>query len=770
MATGLSRAELTRIFQAFKPLSSRFTVLRKPRTVQRLLNENEDQLDAFRLRDIPRDKLIRALKDLSEQSVFISDYAAAQQFPHLFPPKAEHQGSDGQDRNATLGKSPSESGAQQTPREKSGSETGGYTPGFTAIDSINPFSLPYSTQHLILDVTQEALEQSCFAFAQKMMPEVLAQRGLDCGVALDLIRWLEILRKNEKTAAHIVNSINRLESKDTAIYIHMTKLRNIAVHRASVNTGTLARILVSATKLAKAIGDGPLADRLARVVLALQRKTQPVGERRQAVTTELLRIQEKREALDREEKNLIQGLVQSETVDKAHIGEELEGYVLETFRGKGHVAVQHASSWQGLHIGRQSQESSAPDLAPHDLLRQPEMSSGSRDTPQSWDQPEPPLAQEPSESWRRFESHCLRQTPKPRGRSLSRRRDRIGLLRQRGRLPTSRGNKLGQALQSPAMKVRIPNVSATTKHPAETRKAAVDAMDYSMDRQSNGPATAVNYGLPRVDSASDLLAGQAIEIMSRDKLAAAPHIAEGEDLSDKDDVEHNPSADPRLEEPSLAISAQAPDTLSQNKDVAAPCITEEDDVDHRGKDLYDKDDLEHNPSPDPYPEESSLAIFGQDKLAVLTHDNEADGAVGKDLTEDESDDPVLRSWEDTYFEAPPPEKHPEAAHDNGADSTVGKDLTEGESDDHAPRPWEDTYFEAPPPEKHPEAAHDNENQEVDYSNSQEGRDAEAKHQFNLRKVVNNSNDPWSWFQPGLQEGKQYRPPGVADRLKMLYRR
>lgn len=53
--------------------------------------------------------------------------------------------------------------------------------------------LPYEAQHFILAMTQRILEEGCYDFASRWIPDMLNERGWTCAEAVELSTWKETL-------------------------------------------------------------------------------------------------------------------------------------------------------------------------------------------------------------------------------------------------------------------------------------------------------------------------------------------------------------------------------------------------------------------------------------------------------------------------------------------------------------------------------------------------------------------------------------------------
>ncbi|RAL67790.1 hypothetical protein DID88_008517 [Monilinia fructigena] len=86
--------------------------------------------------------------------------------------------------------------------------------------------LPYEVQHYILGMMQRIMEEGCFAFASRWIPDVLQRNNWTCSEAVELSTWRTILPENVPAAA--------LTPHSRPIHLCLAdavRIRNSATHR-----------------------------------------------------------------------------------------------------------------------------------------------------------------------------------------------------------------------------------------------------------------------------------------------------------------------------------------------------------------------------------------------------------------------------------------------------------------------------------------------------------------------------------------------------------
>lgn len=195
------------------------------------------------------------------------------------------------------------------------------------IPSLHPSYLPYITQHHILTTTQTILEESCFDFAKRWLPEVLNERGWKCPCAVELTRWKSIINTRGGQLPPEALSVQP-GAKLKHIFTATHALRNTAVHRELVQARSVSKFLQAAINLAEALRDTHRATQLLDIKAAVDGKLEAMELMKKAtedrVTAQVVSIRRKKEELDRQEKALIKGMLKD---DREH--NELAGHLLD---------------------------------------------------------------------------------------------------------------------------------------------------------------------------------------------------------------------------------------------------------------------------------------------------------------------------------------------------------------------------------------------------------------------------------------------------------
>ena len=151
-------------------------------------------------------------------------------------------------------------------------------------------SLPLEAQHHILVCLQTLLEEACYTFGKRNMPDSLHLRGWDCAAAVELNRWMEELKK--KPAKLACDKTHALPLDD--LFRSIANIRHAAVHRQHVGSDVLERFLTNAESLTILLGVSTslekvrnLRQRTLRALAELRRSTRSVREKFESTMSHL---------------------------------------------------------------------------------------------------------------------------------------------------------------------------------------------------------------------------------------------------------------------------------------------------------------------------------------------------------------------------------------------------------------------------------------------------------------------------------------------------
>lgn len=203
------------------------------------------------------------------------------------------------------------------------------------IQSLYLTFIPYRVQHLLLTVTQRLLEECCFEFATKWLPNVLKERKWDCAEAVELNRWVRVLLKySGSLPQHAFNNDGNLPLK--TILLPINALRHSAVHRLHISTPKIANMIESAAKVASVLGDQRRAMQLIELQQEMQTQSSTLEIWKDKLRTnfagDLQHIAKQRAELDQMEEQAKRTVIQEDNDMKISIGTFLESSIQKILR------------------------------------------------------------------------------------------------------------------------------------------------------------------------------------------------------------------------------------------------------------------------------------------------------------------------------------------------------------------------------------------------------------------------------------------------------
>lgn len=205
-------------------------------------------------------------------------------------------------------------------------------PKAALVPCLFPAFLPYSVQHLILTTTQRLLEECCFDFAAKWLPNVLEENGWDCAESVELTMW-------SKTLARLIHKLPAHSTHDEAgtplneILFSTSVLRHSAVHRLPTSSQGVQRMMKSALRLAAVLGDNPKAASIERLASELDSHVKIMQSNKtfleNRLDDQLRQIQEQRAELDSREVEAMAATTKEDKENGLLVGSLLEASLRE---------------------------------------------------------------------------------------------------------------------------------------------------------------------------------------------------------------------------------------------------------------------------------------------------------------------------------------------------------------------------------------------------------------------------------------------------------
>ena len=163
---------------------------------------------------------------------------------------------------------------------------------------------------------------------------MLEDNNWDCAEAVELTEWTRTLAKRyDKIPVHAIKNKSKTSLED--VFLSTNVLRHTAVHRLSTSAKGVHKIIQSASRLAKALGDRPRAARLERLHLEIESRLRDMEINKNFLENrldeQLRAISEQHAELDRMEQEAIATMLKDDQENKILIASFLEASCREAF-------------------------------------------------------------------------------------------------------------------------------------------------------------------------------------------------------------------------------------------------------------------------------------------------------------------------------------------------------------------------------------------------------------------------------------------------------
>jgi hypothetical protein len=107
-----------------------------------------------------------------------------------------------------------------------------------------PVYLPFSAQHRLMVFLQHKLEEMCFSFSQRHLPQLLRDRAWECPEAVELHRWVRTL------SMELPYIGQNWVFKHSPLFESVAQIRDCAVTRSRIDSAQIGKLMADAFGLA----------------------------------------------------------------------------------------------------------------------------------------------------------------------------------------------------------------------------------------------------------------------------------------------------------------------------------------------------------------------------------------------------------------------------------------------------------------------------------------------------------------------------------------
>lgn len=187
----------------------------------------------------------------------------------------------------------------------------------TSTPSLFPVHLPFGVQHRVLSSIQSALEQCCFEFAKRWLPDFIVSEGWEVFEQVELTKWATKLKGKKSIPRMAVSDID--EKTWDRVLLAICELRHTVVHRRPICATDMMSLIDDALALTQMLNDFTRGRWIQEIRGNLKWRVSEIERMKQTLqrqlSSELEIINKKRKELDQREKGVINEIMQ---VDKAN--------------------------------------------------------------------------------------------------------------------------------------------------------------------------------------------------------------------------------------------------------------------------------------------------------------------------------------------------------------------------------------------------------------------------------------------------------------------
>ena len=168
--------------------------------------------------------------------------------------------------------------------------------------------LHFQMQHYLLSAVQSILEDACFSFAKRDLPQLLHTCQWNCSEAVELNVWAAQLQK-QPTVLRILKDNGSHDRSLEELFTSVVQVRHIAVHRKPLTVEIVQVLLTQAASFASNLGDRGASEAIQKLWTVFKSLVEDVECIQTRLDKELSekvkRLAAKREKIDRAERDAV---------------------------------------------------------------------------------------------------------------------------------------------------------------------------------------------------------------------------------------------------------------------------------------------------------------------------------------------------------------------------------------------------------------------------------------------------------------------------------
>lgn len=232
----------------------------------------------------------------------------------------------------------------------------------SSIPQLSPVYLPFRTQNRVLVFVQGLLEECCFDFGNKWVPEFMQENQWHVAESVELTKWVqEFCNLSEPPPQIAIKPRAGRSIKETLVAT--ANIRHSAVHRISISAEGLVEMLSAALAFTEALKDIERTEKIARPLSQLITHLETIEQHQNLLgcrlRDQLEEIACRRAELDNLERSSIEEMRAIDEEKRNDVGSTIEDFFINAYQRHTTCTCDHASKGSGT--GSEAEEDTDDD-------------------------------------------------------------------------------------------------------------------------------------------------------------------------------------------------------------------------------------------------------------------------------------------------------------------------------------------------------------------------------------------------------------------------
>ena len=212
------------------------------------------------------------------------------------------------------------------------------------LPKLHPVYFPFKTQHSILVLVQFLLEECCFEYGKKWVPEMMEAHNWHVVESIELTQWTKWFFEYIKLLPPAALTPIPTKSMEEVLF-ETSSIRHSAVHRLSTSAAGIINMLSAAITFTSVLNDSVRTARLIHLKVKLEASIEEIIQNQRLLerklTDQLEEINRRRAELDELEQSLVKEMLSTDREQRAEIGSALDRIMLGSEKVSNDTCCKH---------------------------------------------------------------------------------------------------------------------------------------------------------------------------------------------------------------------------------------------------------------------------------------------------------------------------------------------------------------------------------------------------------------------------------------------